>query len=814
MPRRSSGSDAHNRRSSIANPSSQPATPPRPSPATAGPGHARNPKMAVLAAANRLRDTTGTPGRSVSGTLGAAPLVVESQRYEEWMKIATDNKITSTNTWNLALIDYFHDMSLLRNGDDNSINFQKASCTLDGCVKIWTSRVDSVATETGKLLSGLGDDAQPMDDEDMDGEGEDGEGRPEKRARKRTARQAATLADDFAKLRVKQFDLEFTVDPLFKKTSADFDEGGAGGILMNHLGCDGSMKVVFDAGDAKLDCDEEDEDEDEEAVRAKQAQDETLQVDLSRLRDRCLPAGLDPLASMTLCPSLSFFRFSDAHLDLGLLNLGGDDDEDDEVPFGARKTTAARRDLPEGGDDDHAVDFGDAYMNQDFGGGGEDFGGDADDGVDFFADQFSSEAVAYGLAGAGPVASGSGLGNSTGGGGGTGFGAVEPFDPRRMADERDLVMSMEGDGDGMFEYFDAKLGKNWAGPEHWKMRRAAAVKKEDGAPAAKKERKEKVAFSIDFSNPPPLSAKELFASANPKSSITTATRKTARKATAVNGEDNFTLPDDYHFNSQNLLRLFLKPKMTLRMRRRNVQLGEPTGGEEDVRFWAQAGAAGGALGEEGYGGGMDPMDHDFNQDFGGGGDGDDDDPPPFDTQWLAGGEDDFSPDLEDEEGGGKELDDLAAATQGQLRRVRPEMVSYAKRAKRVDIKKLKDSVWRELEEVVLPVKHYPESPSYDPKEPLPEVVEATPAAKDVKPRKKAEALVPVVSGLRKLYPKDKMEEISTSFMFICLLHLANEKGLRLQTPRFEQDDEDAAHDADMQKIVGGLESLRVLKEVA
>lgn len=35
------------------------------------------------------------------------------------------------------------------------INFQKASCTLDGCVKIWTSRVDSVATETGKLLSGL-----------------------------------------------------------------------------------------------------------------------------------------------------------------------------------------------------------------------------------------------------------------------------------------------------------------------------------------------------------------------------------------------------------------------------------------------------------------------------------------------------------------------------------------------------------------------------------------------------------------------------------------------------------------------------------
>lgn len=63
--------------------------------------------------------------------------------------------MNATNTWNFALIDYFHEMTFIREGD--SINFQKASCTLDGCVKIYTSRVDSVATETGKLLSGLAD---------------------------------------------------------------------------------------------------------------------------------------------------------------------------------------------------------------------------------------------------------------------------------------------------------------------------------------------------------------------------------------------------------------------------------------------------------------------------------------------------------------------------------------------------------------------------------------------------------------------------------------------------------------------------------
>jgi condensin complex subunit 2 len=94
--------------------------------------------------------------------------------FEEWMKMATDNKINAANSWNFALIDYFHDMSLLRDGD--GVNFQKASCTLDGCVKIYTSRVDSVATETGKLLSGLADSRDRNADEGAEGADIDGAG--------------------------------------------------------------------------------------------------------------------------------------------------------------------------------------------------------------------------------------------------------------------------------------------------------------------------------------------------------------------------------------------------------------------------------------------------------------------------------------------------------------------------------------------------------------------------------------------------------------------------------------------------------------
>ena len=105
--------------------------------------------------------------------------------FEEWMKMATDNKINANNSWNFALIDYFHDMSLLKEGD--GVNFQKASCTLDGCVKIYTSRVDSVATETGKLLSGLADSRDKRareadaEEEEEEEEGEDGTTRKSRR---------------------------------------------------------------------------------------------------------------------------------------------------------------------------------------------------------------------------------------------------------------------------------------------------------------------------------------------------------------------------------------------------------------------------------------------------------------------------------------------------------------------------------------------------------------------------------------------------------------------------------------------------------
>lgn len=135
--------------------------------------------------------------------------------------------------------------------------------------------------EAPHLLANAAANADSSDEEG--GEGAPGEGdgtqRP-KKAKRARAGNATTLADSFAKIQVKELDLEFTVDPLFKKTSADFDEGGAAGLLMNHLSSDSTMRVVFDAGDAKVE--QEDEDNDKQAAQ----EEGNERIDISKLKGK------------------------------------------------------------------------------------------------------------------------------------------------------------------------------------------------------------------------------------------------------------------------------------------------------------------------------------------------------------------------------------------------------------------------------------------------------------------------------------------------------------------------------------------------
>jgi len=344
-------------------------------------------------------------------------------------------------------------MSLLRNNDDNSINFQRASCTLDGCVKIWTSRVDSVGTETGKLLSNLASGGKEIDEEEDSDNPDADPSQPKKK--KTVTRPTNNLVKDYSSLTNKKLDLEFSVDPLFKKTCADFDEGGAGGLLLNHLslgiGNDGGMRVIFDASDSFFDDGAVIEEEPEDLIDISELRGEqNAQCNEVLVLNYSTAAFLPDHAVLddkTISRSLASFSFNKPF-----------DPDTDEMPIGTQFTEPFEDDASSDGDQP-----------------GGDFGGemevDPDDNQnDFFA---GAEAInedpyepqdQYG--------DGDGENGSAGpeGDGVPGTGRFEPFDPRNAPNEREFAMA--GDDDAIaLDYFDSKVMKNWAGPEHWKLRR-------------------------------------------------------------------------------------------------------------------------------------------------------------------------------------------------------------------------------------------------------------------------------------------------------------------------------------------------------
>eukprot|EP00747_Dinoflagellata_sp_TGD_P160563 gnl/TRDRNA2_/TRDRNA2_177995_c0_seq1.p1 gnl/TRDRNA2_/TRDRNA2_177995_c0~~gnl/TRDRNA2_/TRDRNA2_177995_c0_seq1.p1 ORF type:complete len:281 (-),score=-4.80 gnl/TRDRNA2_/TRDRNA2_177995_c0_seq1:1324-2166(-) len=87
-------------------------------------------------------------------SLGLTKLQLQ-ELYDVCLKMASENKITLKNTWNLNLLDYINDLIKSVDYEKNQINFSKASYALDAGVKIYCSRVDSIHFETFKLLGSI-----------------------------------------------------------------------------------------------------------------------------------------------------------------------------------------------------------------------------------------------------------------------------------------------------------------------------------------------------------------------------------------------------------------------------------------------------------------------------------------------------------------------------------------------------------------------------------------------------------------------------------------------------------------------------------
>ncbi|KAL9052526.1 MAG: hypothetical protein Q9162_005329 [Coniocarpon cinnabarinum] len=710
--------------------------------------------------------------------------------FEEWMKMATDNKINATNSWNFALIDYFHDMSLLREGD--SVNFQKASCTLDGCVKIYTSRVDSVATETGKLLSGLADsnskktsrdEAEDAEGDDEDEEGEDGQKKPKK---KRVKTAEATLAPSFAQLQLKKMDLEFSVDPLFKKATADFDEGGAKGLLLNHLTIDGNGRIVFDSsedaeatrseggaddvcGDDKA-SKEDPMDVGEQQVEEAEAQPSVTPskhqapppIDLDNLASRFFP-DLSKLEAQDICPSLKTYELGGADTSLDIPFLKDDDWKRDDENLDQQKDkveTSSSADIDDG--DEGGFGSFDVVADVGFGEGGE-----------AWVKETALESQ--------PRPFDSGLDTSVDDGGDGGDeGYVGGYHPDGTQYGLTLGKSSH-EAPNILTYFDNALQKNWAGPQHWRIQK---IKDANTAktPGPSRQRKEKEPFSIDFNAPMTSElASALYTPASSNSSIQLPRSQWKTRTRNL-------LPDDKHFNSKQLLRLFLKPKARIGARRLGGSRStlskpneEPQQTDMDPAFWArraEEAAAEDAAGLDQNG----PMQGDYNANFfqddglgalPGGMDDEDDDV-------FADARDHFSPGVEGFPDGQVQGLDAMLAPESQTpeggfgsqlvtssRRVRPEYVQYARVAKKVDVRRLKEEIWKGL--------------GYEKDDMSKNSPYKTQTLAPLHPQEDGSLrFTDAMKGLQAVYPEQQMADISTSYCFICLLHLANEKGLALQ----------------------------------
>ncbi|KAF9971713.1 hypothetical protein BGZ73_005242 [Actinomortierella ambigua] len=794
----------------------------------------------------------GASGSTVLGIVepnqGPLPalLKVSADSFEQWLKLATDNKINANNSWNFALIDYFHEMSLLRDGD--SINFQKASCTLDGCVKIYTSRVDSVATETTKLLGGL---ATSTKRDDVEG-GDDENDETDKPTRKKSVRRDNTLAKDFESLSLEKFNLEFAVDPLFKKTSADFDEGGARGLLLNHLSVDPEGKIIFDAGDARDDGDEGDEsDEDEEeeqqeeeqdpeqppsekARRAKKTDVESALLDIQRLRAKFLPA-LNTIFERDICPSLKDFPLSGtSEMDLSFMKRFQDDGDDYVEP---ERSASRKEDIPpervdfdeddnmpdfeDGGysfpddEDDHLVD-GDQIMEASVGDNG-----DAGEMVDAFGD-LDAQIAARHQAPA-PLASAA----------------------TAAADDENLMGGAGGlvdDGQlDLYSHFDSALLRNWAGPEHWKLRRIPKMKPTD-APVidadgniieggdGKKKGTSRAPLVLDFIGSEEVDERELFASADPASLVFTNAME------AEHRRSDHLLPDDVHFSSKQLLRMFLKPTFIVKSANKpkrgylgsgSMLSGSGVGQDEenlgnmaypDEQFWATH--SNNVRADDDINQLTEQLDNtqiynDFIEE--------DDDEFQFfggdagDTAVLeaAVGSSGSKPDNRGTQAGvgsnrggdltrglfmglfdGGDGNDYASQLVSQPKRVKANFLNFSKTVKKVDVKRLKDNIWKEMsaqslkrqargDASVQEDRRKAKLSRMDDDENEEQAGEADAhqgqAMDDGEDEyvKKEQKFSEIMGGLHKVYPPHKLKEISVPFCFICLLHLANEKNLSI-----------------------------------
>lgn len=461
--------------------------------------------------------TSSADNNSASTTSGYTPAQL-AEHYANCMKLSAENKINVKNAFSLHMIDYMAEM--VRKKAAGMDNFQAASCALDASAKIYGYRVDALHSDTLRLAGGVGKTVEEAGvvaggasgEGNEDGPGVEGEDGAQKKVRKKRAA-GATIEKNLNSINLSKFDLEFDVDPLFKKTSAQFDSGGGGGkFLCNLLTRDDSCKLLIDSKD----------------IQFMPGEKSTAYTDANNNKfvwPKSNPAKLDD-DSVTICPEFVTFKF---------IGWSAEDEELDASYLGSQQPPPLD-DL--GGDENNQEHIFDVHapVDDDDQGFGGDFVG-ADDGMDndedvFFDDkreQFKGPTITK-----------------------TGFTDVENL-------KRHLSFIPSE-----YSYFDSGRLLSWAGPQHWKFRHAK-FPSTNVLPGGTAEKKSRTANKAK--DPNPHSYKSLYteefyeenltidqivkAMTVPKISV-----KLQPKTMELWSEDKILLPEDLHYSGKDFATLY------------------------------------------------------------------------------------------------------------------------------------------------------------------------------------------------------------------------------------------------------------------
>eukprot|EP00127_Corallochytrium_limacisporum_P004873 Clim_evm17s191 gene=Clim_evmTU17s191 len=691
------------------------------------------------AAVNVKAGENGTPLKGISGANANRVADV----YANCIRLVSENRVNRRNAWDMQLIDYINEVVGKENagrGSGIDVDFQAASTTIDASVKIFSYRVDSVHDDTFKVVKGLNrnNENENEDNDDEEGEEEVGEdGQQKKKRARKYAHSAETLETKLENITNSSLDQTLHIDPLFAKMSAAFDgDLGAQGLLMNQLGSRKGVEMLFDSQDSFVD---------KMVVKNEVSEIDHSQVDLSAIMGK-IKDHIQNIRETTICGPFRNFRFN------------GDGMDDDDDKWAVQMQRAAIREHASETDvyGDTANDFG-GYIGENM----YDDSGDAFNVADPIARQ-EEILMQQDMAMARRMAADGGQGTSG----------------NQITSVPMLVVPGGEKTHTDYSYFDPILLRTWIGPEHWsfgtsnrlrQLGTAAGSGKSSGTTKAKRE---------------PLFLRFSHASFTPEDMAAIDGQLTRGKKnsnllsqTTLDKWDvtSTVLPEDLGYGIEKLTTMFTRPWRTVALPGTGAKEAQKQAVEEGIFI-------------------MQPM-QDRNQEADDGLDwnnGDygmvDDAPMDAEEAWDMdhNGPDGYGGDTD----GVVNAGDLLAATAEQKfatgnigdelidlpERVAKMQISYARKAKIVDVRKVKTALWHRLvtDEAVDFAKAEAEEDAA--------AGEGGDASNFEDPRR-----VPEERDFRKTFhklrsdlPSDQSQNLSVPIAFVCLLHLCNEKNLALE----------------------------------